>query len=272
MKKFITGLILGVMITSVSVGYSVSQIKQAYYNPEIKLRVDGEYVNVTPITAVEEGQVNGFNLLPVRALGEALGYNVNYDTKTKVIDLDKPTVEDVVEKVKSGCVKIYVYDENKNLKGTGSGVIYKDYIITAKHVLDAGVEYGISYDYMDIDWGINTKKRINIKTNADIGLLEAPVTAGKIELGDSDELKIGQDVVSVSSPQGSKNLVYEGKITGMDSFVHTNVKAYPGCSGSGLFDMNGKAIGIIVNSHKDYMDLSNSVPINEVKEILDNLK
>ena len=149
------------------------------------------------------------------------------------IDIDRnrePSVADVAEKVKGSCVLIHVLDSDGNLVATGSGVVYKDYIITAKHVLDTGVEYAVIYD--DMDKGYYVEKHIDIDTDLDIGLLKAPVINFAVKLGDSDKVEIGQPVVSISSPGGVKNLVYDGKITGLG--LYSSNKAYPGSSGGGL--------------------------------------
>lgn len=271
MKKFITGLILGIMITFVSAGYSVTRIKEAYYNPEIKLRVDGEYIDVTPITVVEEGQVNGFNLFPVRALGEALGYKVDYDAKTKVIDLDKPTIGDVAKNAES-CVMIRCGD-SKQLKVYGSGVVVGDYIITSRYVLDGHSYYTVEYNDSTMQY---EAERVYIDTTLDIGVLKSPRKVKGVELGDSDKVKVGEDVVLISCPYEIKNTVSSDIISGIRQWEGMNllqaaIKASPGSSGGGLFDMDGSLIGIM-GWGVEGEELSLSIAINEIKPILDGLK
>lgn len=271
MKKFLSGLILGIIIASVSVGYSVSQIREAYYNPEIKLRVDGEYVDVTPITAVEEGQRNGFNLFPVRALGEALGYKVDYDVKTKVIDLDKPTIEDVAKNAES-CVLIRCGDK-RQLKMYGSGVVVGDYIITNKHVLDG-------HTYFTVEYNDSTRlyeaERVYVDTVLDIGILKSPKKVKSAELGDSDRVKAGEEVLLIGSPKELKNSLNEGIVSNLRNYdginyIQLSAKAIQGNSGGGLFDMSGKLVGIM-KAAVDGENISIAISINEIKPILDNLK
>jgi S1-C subfamily serine protease len=207
MKKFISGLLIGILMTA-SIGYAANLT--AYYNPEIKVRVDGEYIDVTPVTAIEAGQTNGFNLLPVRTLGEALGYDVTFDSKTKVIDLDKPTIEDVAQNAES-CVMIKIY-KNRQYIAYGSGVYYEGYIITNDHVLDAGDAYTIEYN----DYTAPYSAELVYTDNAlDIGILKSPKKIKSVEFGDSDKVKVGDEVVLISSPREIKNSVSDGIISGI---------------------------------------------------------
>jgi len=121
----------------------------------------------------------------------------------------------------------------------------------------------------EIDYGYG---RIDIDTELDIGLLEAPVVKFAVKLGDTDRLEIGQSIVNIGCPGGVKNLVYDGKITGLSDGILSSNKAYPGSSGSGLFDMEGNLIGIVDRIYAESEDIIRSVPVNEVKKILDSLK
>jgi hypothetical protein len=77
-KKFISGLIIGMMITSAMTGFAVSKIKNAYFNPAVNLRIDGKGINTEIITVIKDGQVNGSNYVSARALAEAMGGTVTW--------------------------------------------------------------------------------------------------------------------------------------------------------------------------------------------------
>lgn len=85
MKKIISGFILGMFLTSIITVFSASAIKSAMFNDIIKLEVDGKPVNSELVTVVLDGQENGSNYVPARALVEAMGGNVEWDGVNKKI-------------------------------------------------------------------------------------------------------------------------------------------------------------------------------------------
>jgi len=61
MRKFISGLLIVTIISTVSIGFSASSIKQAYYNNDIKIRINGKYINTTPILYTGKRRVIFYN-------------------------------------------------------------------------------------------------------------------------------------------------------------------------------------------------------------------
>jgi hypothetical protein len=94
MKKYIAGLITGILVTLTITTFATPAIKEAYYNSEIKI-VDKEkgQLNVTALTVVEEGQTAGKTYLPVADMSKALDKNVSWDGSTKTITLSEESVE-----------------------------------------------------------------------------------------------------------------------------------------------------------------------------------
>jgi serine protease Do len=272
MKKFIAGFLTCAILLFGTFTLAAGSLT-AYYNNDIKLRVNDEFVNIRAVTAKESGQENGFNLFPVRALGEALGYKVEYDPKTKIIDLDKPTVESVTKEVIDSCVMIRCF-VNDQYVAYGSGVVYNGYIITNKHVLDQGTSYTVEYNGSTQQYYAD---RVTVDTVLDIGILKSPIEAKSVVLGDSSNTNEGREIISISSPHELKNTVSTGLVSafrnvyGID-YMQVNTNAYPGESGGGLFDMEGKLIAITAARLLDGEDLNMAVPIDDVKKILNGLK
>lgn len=99
MKKFISGLVLGFILATMTTVFAVSQIT-AYFNPDIKININGTPLK-TEIVSVDETQKN---YVSVRDVAEALGATVTWDQKTKTIDItskesEVDTVSTVTEKV-----------------------------------------------------------------------------------------------------------------------------------------------------------------------------
>ena len=83
-----------------------------------------------------------------------------------------------------------------------------------------------------------------------------PPTFRSRSIGDSDELKVGQEVVAVGNPLGELGgTVTNGIISALSrdvniegtemTLIQTNAAVNPGNSGGGLFNMYGELIGIV---------------------------
>ena len=102
-----------------------------------------------------------------------------------------------------------------------------------------------------------------------------------LELGDSDELKIGQWVVAIGSPFGLERTVTagivsaKGRVIGSgpyDDFIQTDASINPGNSGGPLLDMNGKVVGINTAIIASGSGIGFAIPINLAEGIIAQLK
>ena len=89
MKKFISGLIFGIIIASLVTTFAADTIKSAVFNDIIKLKVDRKLVDTELITVVLQGETNGKNYVSVRALAEAMGGTVTWNGSTNTIEVTK---------------------------------------------------------------------------------------------------------------------------------------------------------------------------------------
>lgn len=84
MRKFITGLLVGLILAStVSVFADSTQTISAVFG-KVKLMVDGKAIDRETLL------YNGTTYVPLRAAGEALGKEVTYDNNTSTAYLDPP--------------------------------------------------------------------------------------------------------------------------------------------------------------------------------------
>ena len=174
--------------------------------------------------------------------------------------------------------------------GNGSGVVYSTdgYIITNYHVISDAVES--SKSKIDVFVGNNSAKSypatvIGYNISCDLAVIKINATGlTPIELGNSDDLKVGQYVVTIGSPGGLEFIgsVTYGIISGLDRTVSTNstlkliqtdAAINPGNSGGALLNAEGKLIGI--NSSKiasvEYEGMGFAIPVNTVKEKCDKI-
>lgn len=182
-------------------------------------------------------------------------------------ELVENSISSSVDKVYGSTVVIIASSKGKQIS-TGTGFIYKKsgklaYIMTNNHVIDGADAVQIEFNDSD--------KRIDAKivggdVYADIAVLtiENKDEYNIVEVGNVDELKLGDTIFTVGSPMGVnyKGSVTKGILSGKDRMVdvslnNTSVTDYymkviqidaavnPGNSGGPLCDVSGKVIGII---------------------------
>ena len=174
------------------------------------------------------------------------------------------------------------YGQNQVESGAGSGVIISSdgYILTCAHVVDGASNITVTIndkDYTATLVGEDTTSDIAvIKIDAD-GLTPATV-------GDSDSLKVGQNVMAVGNPLGTlSNTVTQGIVSALNrqvtvedndmTLIQTDTSISPGNSGGGLFNANGELIGV-VNAKSSYSEAEGigfAIPINTAMDIAQQL-
>lgn len=85
MKKFIAGMLTGMLITTSLAAFAASTIRQAYFNDAVRLMVNGSTVNAEVLTVQKEGQSYASSYVGARALAEALGATVEWRNNTIIV-------------------------------------------------------------------------------------------------------------------------------------------------------------------------------------------
>ena len=187
-------------------------------------------------------------------------------TKTVNSSGQAPDWEAVSAAVSNAVVSIAIATE----RGTalGSGVIYdKDgHIITNNHVVAGAAKIQVTLADGRV-YDADTTGTDPATDLAVIQLKDAPDNLTVAQLGDSDKLTTGQDVMAIGNPLGLSSTVTTGIISALDrpvvnsqgedgsggrsssSAVYTNAiqidaAINPGNSGGPLFDEKGRVIGI----------------------------
>lgn len=110
-----------------------------------------------------------------------------------------------------------------------------------------------------------------------------------LNLGDSDNLKVGQTVVAIGNSLGEfANSVSKGIISGLQrnltagsglgeteqlsNIIQTDAAINPGNSGGPLLDITGTVIGINVAMAQGAENVGFALPINQVKKVIDQVK
>lgn len=271
-KQTITAFTLGAFLFS-GIGVGAASYYQ-FTLSENNLYVNGAKINKSMYT------YQNSNYIPLRAVAETLGMDVSVMGKRIDLTSRQADIETVAKNVQS-CVLIRIYSSTNpataKLVGTASGVVLDGgFIVTNKHVLDAGEMYGVQYN--DTPAGLDHKvtETCSINTNLDIGFIKSPVVVKGVKMGDSMKLLIGKDIITISSPGGLKNQILEGTISGLSDdidgqTIQINADLDRGSSGGGVFNMNSELTGIIVSMPLDNKSFHYVIPINDIKPLLQNL-
>lgn len=174
----------------------------------------------------------------------------------------------------------------------GSGVIYKEngYIITNYHVVSDAVSNSNAvitvYLNDSTDQGYQAKV-IGYDAGADLAVLKIEATGlTPIEIGNSDEVQVGQTAIAIGNPGGMDFMgsVSEGIVSGLNrsvtlesgvemTLIQTDAAINPGNSGGALVDGTGKLIGISSAklASENFEGMGFAIPVNNVVQICDQL-
>lgn len=169
-------------------------------------------------------------------------------------------------------------------EGVGSGVVFRKdgYIVTNNHVISNANEIIVSLS----DGRTLQGTLVGTDEATDIAVVKVDATDLPVaEFGDSDDIVVGEPAIAIGNPMG---LEFQGSVTvGVISalnrtldlidqrvkLLQTDAAISPGNSGGALANADGKIIGI--NSAKlaanGVEGMGFSIPINTVKEIIDEL-
>lgn len=172
-------------------------------------------------------------------------------------------------------------------EGVGSGsIVSKDgYIVTNSHVVSDGDVNEINVLFSDgskapakLVWNDATLDLAVVKVDKE----NLPV----MELGDSDEVGVGDRVVAIGNPLGLQlqSTVTSGIISGlnrtvsfntgaqMDGLMQTDAAINAGNSGGALLNAKGEQIAINTAKAGNSDGIGFAIPINIVKPVIDQIK
>lgn len=174
--------------------------------------------------------------------------------------------------------------------GTGSGIIVdkNGYILTNAHVVKLN---GQNVDKLTVQLYDGTEVEghtVWVDSAIDIAIVkvETDVELTTAELGDSDNLTIGETAIAIGNPldMAYQRSVTQGIISGLNRFVgqvsgggymegliQTDASINGGNSGGPLLNAKGQVIGINTVKVSSAEGLGFAIPINSVKEILEQV-
>ncbi len=166
----------------------------------------------------------------------------------------------------------------------GSGFILKDnYIMTNFHVVEDATEVIISLS----DRREFIAEVVGVDPLSDLAVLEvSDDDLPTVNVGNSDELRVGDWVIAIGSPFSFDFSVTAGIVSAKGRsinnnnignyvpFLQTDVAINPGNSGGPLFNLDGEVIGInsqIYSRSGGYQGLAFAIPINVAMDVADQI-
>lgn len=198
------------------------------------------------------------------------------------------------ERVTPGIVSIQVLSRDGGSLGSGFVFDKEGHIVTNYHVVEGAEE-------LEVDFPSGLKVRgevIGKDPDSDIAVIKVDSPAGvlfPLEMGDSNNIKVGQTVIAVGNPFGLSGTMTTGIISArgrtLDSLrttpegasfsaggiIQTDAAINPGNSGGPLMDLQGKVIGInrairtttvTAEGEPSNSGVGFAVPINIVKRVV----
>ena len=169
------------------------------------------------------------------------------------------------------------------VQGLGSGFVFAadGYIVTNNHVVDGADEITVRLD----DDREFPAEVIGTDPQSDLALLHIDATGlVALTLGDSDAMRVGDDVMAVGNPFGLGGTVTSGIISakGRDinsgpyvDYLQTDAAINRGNSGGPLFNMDGQVIGVntsIFSPSGGSVGIGFAVPSNIVSNVVAQLQ
>ena len=189
-------------------------------------------------------------------------------------------------------------DSSQEVKyGSGSGVVIaKEYVLTNYHVVEEAHSLKISID--EDEENLYDATVVASDPDKDVAVLKVPgLPLAPVELGDSDDLVIGDWVVCIGNPIGFTGTATAGIVSGLNreiesdsssidkygrssrvvnSMIQTDAAINSGNSGGGMFNTAGQLVGIPTlkysgtrySSGAAVESIGMCIPINEAKDVI----
>jgi len=174
-------------------------------------------------------------------------------------------------------VVIVTYDKEGNPISQGSGfIVRKDgAIVTNYHVISNATDIKVKAD----DHFLEFMGLLHTDKENDVVILKVK---GKnlptVKIGDVTKMSVGDKVYVISSPQGLENTISDGilsgirEITSQRQILQITAPISQGSSGGPVFNKDSQVIGIATLLIKDAQNLNFAIPVNFIKEKINNEK
>ena len=212
----------------------------------------------------------------ITSLAEDNSIPIERETKTvQIIKSSLPSVAAIQTFKESGTKGIY------NIQAGSASVIHEDgYLLTNEHVVSEIIQgnatlYGDSPKSFEVIATMASEDLAIIKINSEKKL-------PKIPIGRSNDLLLGEPVITIGNPGGLNHSVSKGIISGLNRSTSTGAAFLPwmiqtsaavsgGNSGGPLINALGQQIGTITSKQMGSENINFAIAMDRVREVLPTL-
>jgi tetratricopeptide (TPR) repeat protein len=178
------------------------------------------------------------------------------------------TAADIFEMASQSVVAIHVYDERGKV-GVGSGVVLSaNEVVTNCHVIERAIRIKVHQSTNDY----NASSRYSDRERDVCSLSVFGMKGQPVQSGNAETLKVGSRVYAIGTPQGLELTLSEGIISSLrhvigGQLLQITTPISSGSSGGGLFDEEGKLVGLTTFYVSEGQQLNFAVPVEWVGEL-----
>ena len=181
------------------------------------------------------------------------------------------TPAEVFAKIAPSAWGITTYDKDGLKLGSGSAVVIApETLITNCHVLRKASRIAVTAENVSIGATLEMWDTVRDICQVKAKNLRAPA----VSIGSSSALKVGQSVFSIGNPLGLELTLGAGLISSLRKneqsqlvAIQTSSPVSPGSSGGGLFDDQGRLVGITTFQKTEGQNLNFAIPVEWIKEL-----
>lgn len=217
-KGFISGILVSVAILCMigTATASTATVKKSLEYNNIGVEVNGKKASLKDANgnSVEPFMINGTNYLPVRSVGEALGMDVSWDSKTKTVVMTGGSSDSKIRKMDfyhklyvqfSGLNQIFMnFEYNVSMYQTQA----------AKNTLNAEVDSAIKKNITAMDTMYAGLLKDGLSTGEDAEIIGAFDRLGSIASNDLET------IIASSSSSAISSIQYSAQNSLMDSLTY----------------------------------------------------
>lgn len=205
-----------------------------------------------------------------------------YDSESGVL-----TIPEIADKVKPSVVGIEVTFPGGSGVGTGIILTEDGYIATNYHVVEDGTSYRVVM-HDNVEYAATY---VGGDEMSDLAVLKINATGLRAaEIGNSDELVVGETVVAIGTPSGldfagtttdgivsainrdAKIYDNSGIMVKRMTLIQTNAEVNPGNSGGPLVNDRGQVVGVVnMKLGYNYDGIGFAIPINGAMKVLNDI-
>ncbi|HSM55300.1 MAG TPA: trypsin-like peptidase domain-containing protein [Candidatus Sulfomarinibacteraceae bacterium] len=210
------------------------------------------------------------------------------DEALAALDVEEALIANIYERVAPAVVHVTSRVTTLNFffgavpsEGTGSGFVFDNdgHIVTNYHVIEGADSIVVKLS----DESTAPAEVVGVDPPNDLALLRIDVPADAltpVEMGSSEELRVGQRAIAIGNPFGLDRTLTAGVISALgrplqtadDSFIYnvvqTDAAINPGNSGGPLLDSRGRLIGVNTAIRQGAEGIGFAVPVDTVKRVI----